>query len=94
MLLPFPFLFGGFIGPQVDSPVVMAVLAVVGFWAVFTVKYLPRRMHPGSKERDIFKEALETVGADAQRWAFLLYISILCVIAGLAMYYVRFVFSA
>ena len=94
MVLPFPFLFGGINGPRVDSLILFAILGVVAFWGVLIVRYLPRvGRTKGRSEREIFREALETSGIDSSKWGFLWYLSMGCIVAGLASYWIRFVLS-
>lgn len=64
---------------------------MVGFWSVLTVKYLPRSARRiGAKEPEIFRRALEVVGADSRKWGFLWYAAMACSIIGLVMYWIRF----
>ena len=95
IVMPVLALFAGINGPRVDSPIVFAALVVAGFWGVLTVKYLLRgeRSKGVRTDRETFREALEIVGADASRWGFLWYVSIACVVAGLALYWIRFVLA-
>jgi hypothetical protein len=91
-ILPLVFLFVGINGPKVSSPVVLAILFVMMFWGVLTVRYLPRvGRGKSNKERNLFRNALLTVGLNPDRWGFLWYVSMGLIIGVLATYWIRFI---
>lgn len=48
----------------------------------------------GVRERDVFRSALRTVHVEDERWAFLWHVSMGLIVAGLAVYWLRFVIPA